>query len=132
MQPPDSSSAGPKRILVVDDEPTILEVIERLLETEGLVIVTARDGAEGLRRFREEKCDLVIVDRAMPGLSGEVMARVIKDQSPETPLILITGLLSGLIDATPFDGFVAKPFTRTQLRTAVAELLPDWREALAV
>jgi CheY-like chemotaxis protein len=118
-------SLSSARVLVVDDEPGILVLVQMFLEKEVRQIVTAVDGCEGLRKFQEETFDLVITDRSMPGLGGEAMAREIRRLSPHVPIILMTGFLNPMIDATPFRGFLAKPFTGPQLLAAVAESLTD-------
>jgi len=116
-------SASAARILVVDDEPCICAVIKLILEQEGWDITTSRDGTEGLRQIQQEKFDLVITDREMPGLGGEALAQAIKLHSPETRIILMTGCFSAVDDATPFDGFLPKPFTGAQLLATVEDLL---------
>ncbi len=125
MHFPESLSEAPLRILVVDDEPAMCALIKIILQREDRQVITAPGGVEGLRRFQQQPFDLVITDRAMPGLGGEELARAIKNQSPHTPIILITGLMSAVVDPTPFDGFLAKPFTGAQLHHLVAASLSD-------
>ena len=115
--------ASPIRVLVVDDELSMRTVLRLYLQNESWEVVTASDGAEGLERFQQERFDLVLTDRAMLGLDGEAMAREIKLLSPHTPIILLSGSQFGLADATPFRGFLTKPFTRAQLRATIAEAL---------
>lgn len=117
----------PRQILLVDDELGILEVVARFLEIEGLVVVKVADGEAGLRRFAEQKFDLVITDRMLPGMSGEEMATAIKKISPHIPILLISGQFRGLVNVTPFDFFLSKPFSRDQLLSAVDQVLPEWR-----
>ena len=107
----------------MEDEPAMRTVLRLSLQNEGWEVVTASDGAEGLQRFQQERFDLVLTDRAMLGLDGEAMARAIKLLSPHTPIILLSGSQFGMADAALFRGFLPKPFTRAQLRAAIAEAL---------
>jgi len=70
-------------IMVVDDEEDILNLIERILSRRGHRVITARDGREALRKLKEERPDLVLLDIMMPGLSGYQLCKIIK-QSRET------------------------------------------------
>ena len=115
------------RVLVVDDEPSILEVIGIYLEDRGYRLTFANDGLEGLRQFESEsgKFDIIISDRVMPAMTGDEMAAAIKSQAPQVPIILITGQHRGVpFDISPFSAFLPKPFTRTQLLAAVDDVLP--------
>jgi CheY-like chemotaxis protein len=91
---PDShpDSHPKKRILVVDDDPAITEVIELALVSRGYDVVTATDGAEGLRRAEQEAPDLVLLDVVMPRRSGLMMLERIRQWQPGGPrVILMTG-----------------------------------------
>ncbi len=60
----------PRKILVVDDDPDILDAITMILESQGYVVVTARDGVDGLATFKAEKPDLMLLDLMMPKMDG--------------------------------------------------------------
>jgi CheY-like chemotaxis protein len=111
-------------ILVVDDEPSILQIIADSLELVGFAVTTAVDAVEGLRLFDQHAYAVVVSDRKMPDMSGDEFASAIKTRSPSTPVLLISGSCSGFIDVTRFDAFLPKPFTRTQLVAAIQDLLP--------
>jgi len=112
------------RVLVVDDEPTILEVIGMYLEDRGYRLTFASDGLEGLRQFENGQFDIIISDRVMPAMTGDEMAAAIKSQAPQVPIILITGQHRGVpFDISPFSAFLPKPFTRTQLLAAMDDVL---------
>src|SRR5437899_198878 len=78
-------------VLVVDDEDDVRELIRVLLLRAGLSVVGARSGLEALRRLREEKPDLVVLDVTMPGLNGWQTLERIRDLA-ETPVLMLTAL----------------------------------------
>ncbi len=119
----------PARILVVDDEPQNLELIEAMLTSSGYEVLLAGGGEEALRLARERKPDLIILDLMMPGMSGfEVCARVKTDpQTGGIPVLFVTAL-SQMSDkeralAAGGDDFLTKPFQRAELLTRVEALL---------
>jgi CheY-like chemotaxis protein len=83
------------RILVIDDEPGIRELLRDMLETEGHVVCEAADGAMALRRWREhsaeEAIDLIITDMLMPEKDGIEVIREIRQLAPKTKVIAISG-----------------------------------------
>jgi signal transduction histidine kinase len=111
-------------ILVVDDEPGILRVLAISLEDAGYRVVTAAEGQEALRRFREIAYPpLVLTDIKMPGMDGLALLKAIKAEHPETEVIVMTGhgdmdlAISSLrYDATDF---VTKPVDEEALRLAL-------------
>lgn len=80
-----------KRILLVDDEETILETYSLLLGEKGYAVVTAKNGTAALEEFCRDSFDLVITDLAMPGGDGFKLLEEIKGRSPSTPVIVFTG-----------------------------------------
>ena len=125
--PPASTRAaaqGPLRILLVDDEPQVREVLAAFLEIDGHRVQPAADGAEGLRRFGEGSFDLVITDKAMPGMSGNQMAREIKQLSPATPIILLSGFIAaGEDEKANVDVIASKPITIPALQEAIRQAM---------
>jgi CheY-like chemotaxis protein len=79
-------------ILCIDDEPAALQVRKLLLESNGHQVIGAVTGEEGIRLFRSQKMDAVIVDYWMSGMNGLAVAREIKKLSPATPIIMLSGL----------------------------------------
>jgi CheY-like chemotaxis protein len=84
------------RILVVDDDPLLLRSLRETLESDGHVIETASGGREGIDRFREameegQVFNVVLTDLGMPFVDGRQVASAIKAESPETPIIMLTG-----------------------------------------
>ena len=119
----------PARILVVDDEPTIRELVGDCLSAAGHLVEMAGDGREGLDKFQSGDFDLVIVDRSMPELNGDQLAAEIKAASPSLPIIMMTGFgdameVSG--DGTAnVDLTLGKPVALKELRGALAKLLRE-------
>src|SRR5689334_14370715 len=106
--------AAAKTVLVVDDEPTIADVVARYLERDGYRPVVARDGAEALEVAERERPDLVVLDVMLPRLDGlQVMALLRQRRS--VPVILLTARgdepdrIAGL--KLGADDYVAKPFS---------------------
>jgi signal transduction histidine kinase/FixJ family two-component response regulator len=82
----------PLHLLVVDDEPMVALLLTTLLTSGGHhTVVTAANGREGLERFQAERFDLVLTDRAMPEMNGDELAARIKEISPGTPVVMLTG-----------------------------------------
>ena len=79
----------PERILVVDDEPSILELVAYNLRRAGFEVLTADNGEDGLRIAREEEIDLVILDVMLPGIDGFEVLRALRRHS-ELPVLLLT------------------------------------------
>ncbi len=122
--PAPRSSTARLHVLVVDDEPHVLNVLEQYLLQDGHTVETATNGREGLERFRAGRFDLVMTDRAMPELVGDELATAIKREAPMTPVILITGfggLMQAEGDKPPgVDLVVSKPIRLATLKEAIA------------
>ena len=82
-----------RKILVIDDEQELLEVVEEVLEGNGYQVVTAKSGAEGVQLAIEEEPDLIMLDIAMPKMDGlEVLSRLRGIRETSTvPVIMLTG-----------------------------------------
>jgi PAS domain S-box-containing protein len=116
----------PLRILAVEDEPEVLDVLRAMLSTAGHTVFTAASGREALELFEHEPVDLVLTDLGMPGMTGLALATEIKRRRA-VPVLLLTGWADELDAATApsVDLVVAKPFTRERLFEALARTLPD-------
>jgi len=117
-----------RRILVVDDEKAIRDVLSSILSFTGYKVIVASNGDEGLNLFLENPMDLVLTDLDMPGLDGVSLALFIKDKSPSTPVVLITGsdkedvmerLRGDCVDSVMF-----KPFSLDDVQETVQRILP--------
>ena len=114
-------------VLLVDDEPPVLEVLSRYLRCDGHSVATAESGREALEKFRHNFFDLVVLDRAMPDMSGDQTARFIKQANRDTPVIMLTGF-GNLIEVTgtqpqDVDVVLSKPVSLDALRQTIGKLL---------
>jgi PAS domain S-box-containing protein len=117
------------RVLVIDDDPLVAEVLRDTLERDGHEVTTAEGGEAGIRAFREarnsdEPFALVLTDLGMPDVDGRRVASTVKADSPSTPVILLTGWGRRLVqegDIPPHvDRVLSKPPDPSELRDAMA------------
>jgi DNA-binding response OmpR family regulator len=116
-----------QRILVVDDEPSILEVITQRLVRDGFDVQTARDAEEALRLLRELDCDAAIIDIGLPGMDGFDLLREVRGKGASIPVMMLSargdeidrvvGLELGA------DDYVVKPFSPRELVARLRALL---------
>ena len=122
---------GRARILVVDDAPTTLEVVERSLSAEGHTVLTAPGVSEAIGILESTAVDLVITDLKMPGASGLELIHHVRDNLKDTEVMMITGYASveGAVEAVKngADEYLAKPFTTEELAAAVSRSLQKLR-----
>ena len=122
------------KILVVDDEPNIREVVGLYLRQDGHAVVAAADGEEALRLYWQARPDLVVLDLMLPGLSGLEVCRRIQAER-RVPLIMLTAKgeeedrIVGL--GVGADDYVVKPFSSRELVARVAAVLRRVNEASA-
>ncbi|MCS6860478.1 MAG: response regulator [Abditibacteriales bacterium] len=113
-------------VLVVEDEPAVCEVIAGYLGSDGHTVEVAHNGLEALQKFETNRFDLIITDRAMPAMSGDHVAAVIKQMEPHVPVIMLTGFgdLMNSAGERPFgvDLILGKPVTIAQLRQAISQV----------
>jgi CheY-like chemotaxis protein/putative methionine-R-sulfoxide reductase with GAF domain len=112
-------SDGPPRILVIDDQAVILDLVSAMCQTIGYVADCARSGEIGLQMASQQAYSLVLVDLAMPGLSGIEVARLIHRSQPRIPVVIMTGWEATLDRAVLTEAGVVeilyKPFRIEQL-----------------
>jgi len=126
----------PHKILVVDDDPDILEAISMILESQGYKVVTARDGVEGLANLKAEKPDLMILDLLMPKMDGFAVCKELQDprwaRYKDIPILILTSvreeasrrryeLETGL--ELDVDDYVEKPVSPDTLLERVGRLI---------
>ena len=119
----------PWRILVVDDQPVFVNILRHYLSSDLHTVDTAHDGREALEKFAARTFDLVITDRAMPHMPGEQLAAAIKEASPQTRVILLTGYSKPEDVGTPdpaVDALVLKPVTHAALRAIIGQTMAGY------
>ncbi len=119
---------GQRHVLIVDDDPLILEVLKTVLDLEEFRVTTAADGEQALAQLAVERPDVVVCDVMMPGLDGFEVCRRIKDD-PATaglPVVLLTARdrpedrAAG--EAAGCDAYLTKPFSPLYLIEVIAEV----------
>ena len=132
-----------RRLLLVEDDPTLRQALAFNLTREGYEVATAADGEAGLDAARSDRLDLILLDVMLPGMSGVEVLRVLRREGVTTPVIVLSakgdeidrvvGLKIGA------DDYVAKPFSRPELLARIEAVLrrqrrepdePERREAL--
>lgn len=113
-------------ILIVDDEKKICEFIKAFLDNEGYYTEVAYDGDSAIDKLNSKKYDLLILDRMLPGISGEEICKYIRDKS-DVPIIMLTAKIE---DEDKIDGFklgcddyICKPFNINELILRVKAIL---------
>lgn len=125
------------KILVVDDEPELLQLLRYVLEASGFSVVLAPDGRQALEQVQKERPDLVLCDVVMPELNGFETVRALR-QNPETRLLPVLMLsargqahdVQRALDAGA-DGYVTKPFSYRELVAEVKRRVPQHTMAAA-
>jgi putative two-component system response regulator len=119
-------SARP-RVLCVDDEPVILQVLRRLLEAQGFETVTTNDPEAAVVAFDDRPFDVVITDIHMPKMDGMTLMRTLRERRPDLPVMVVTG--HGTVDTAiqalreGASGMLVKPFTGQELLAEVSRAL---------
>ncbi|TBH20535.1 response regulator transcription factor [Thermus thermamylovorans] len=116
------------RILLVEDDPQVGELVKRFLEKEGLKVAWARAGREALERaWQGPRPDLVVLDRGLPDLEGLEVLRSLRELDPLLPVLLLTGRadeasrVEGLLEGA--DDYLGKPFSLKELLARIRALL---------
>jgi two-component system alkaline phosphatase synthesis response regulator PhoP len=115
-----------KKILVIDDEPKIVEICSDYLHAAGFDILTAGDGPEGLALARSHKPDLVVLDLMLPGMDGFDLCRALRDES-NVPIIMLTARIDEMDKLIGLelgaDDYITKPFSPRELVGRVRTVL---------
>ena len=115
------------RILVIDDEDSVRDILSRMLKTKGHQVVVASNGEEGIEQFRSQPFDLVFTDLGMPKISGWEVGKTIKGINPKIPIAMITGWGMELdrekMSESGIDLIVSKPFNFDQVIHLVSEAM---------
>jgi two-component system, cell cycle sensor histidine kinase and response regulator CckA len=121
------STARP-RILLIDDDANVREVLEHLLASFGYECHTAADATSGLARFAEGGWDLLLIDIVMPGTNGWALVEAIQRRTPPVPIVLITGLNQPAVmqrARTRRLPVITKPFRADALRAVLVKALQE-------
>jgi DNA-binding response OmpR family regulator len=123
-----------QRVLVVDDDPTVSDVVRRYLEHAGFEVTLAADGPAALQSVSAARPDLVVLDLMLPGLDGLEVCRRLRSQDKDLPVVMLTALgeeadrVVGL--SLGADDYVTKPFSPRELVLRVQSVLRRARPAV--
>ena len=112
-----------KRVLVIDDDPDVLESLGILVTEIGYAVETAVSGAEALGKLEQAEFDLILTDFQMPGMDGAQVATAVKKLRPRMPVVLVSGR-SFDSNYSNVSASLKKPFTLSELRNVLAACLP--------
>lgn len=117
------------RVLIVDDQPAILSLVERILRPEGYAVLTAADGVEALKVVEEEFPDLVLMDIRMPKLDGIEALKRLKKTHPAIPVIMMSGYGEERLSVEAMKlgarGYLKVPFDHDELLLQIARALEE-------
>lgn len=126
VKKPKGTGVDSLRILVVDDEPMSLKVMQKLIERLGHKVDTAASGKQALETLVKKPYHLLVTDRAMPGMSGDELAFRAKESHPGLPVIMLTGFgdLMNYANETPpgVDLVIGKPASLRDLNEAITRV----------
>ncbi len=121
---------SPRRILIIDDEPDVVDYLSAVLSDEGYTVVPAYNGPDGLALAEAETPDLITLDITMPGMSGiEVLTNLRRDPHlADIPVLIVTGVsdfkrLMDYREVRPPEGFIQKPIDLVMLLSSIKKLL---------
>ena len=128
---PSTAAAAPRghgeKILVVDDEPAVREVVSRILRRNGYAAIEASTGQQALTLASAHEIRLLLTDSVMPGLSGAGLAKLIVALKPGLPVLHMSGFNAGILSAERVSSgelaFIQKPFTAEALLAKVRATL---------
>ncbi len=120
------------RVLLVDDDTQLTEMLAEYLQPEGMAVTAVGSGTQGLRRAQQEEYDLIVLDVMLPGLSGFDVLRQLREASVQTPVLMLTargddvdrivGLEMGA------DDYLSKPFNPRELLARVKAIMRRARD----
>ena len=130
MAKPSEKADNPSRILIVDDDPDIIESVRYALENNGHEVLVARDGNQGLAMAEREDPDLIILDMMMPKRSGFLVMEKLRRSSRQPHKIIMITANEGnrhkaYAEMLGVDDYIRKPFNMDQLLESVAKILED-------
>ncbi len=115
------------KILVIDDEPGIRDLLDTLLRRKGYAVVLAESGWKGVELFRREHPDVIVLDLKMPGMDGLTVLQEIRSLDPRQPVIILTGTgtaeMEQQVRALGATEFVEKEFSLDRLGDSLKRIL---------
>ncbi len=124
---PQSAQSTAHRLLVVDDNEDVLEIIQAMLHCDGYKVVALTDGRKALEIIETEEFDLVLTDLGMPSISGWEIAKKVKCKNPKLPVVMLTGWAiecqEDELSMEGIDMLLSKPLNWVQLTESVRKLL---------
>ena len=118
-----------RKVLIVDDEPSIAKILRKQLEVAGFEVNVGVDGEDGLAKAREWRPELILLDVMLPKLNGHEVCKALKadDELKKVPVIMLTAKTQRqdqeLAQSQGADGFLTKPFQLSELLTKVRALI---------
>ena len=123
MQTPESRGEGMARVLVVDDEDELREMLAETVRSLGHEVLTAEDGEKGLHVYKQQEIDLVITDLKMPRMDGLTLLREIRLVKPDAVVLMITAFptIDSAVQAIKLGAYdyIIKPFKIEQIEVVV-------------
>jgi DNA-binding response OmpR family regulator len=123
----------PHKILIVDDEPHIAQIMKLTLEDSGYEVTVAHDGAKGLEMAKESGPDLILLDLMLPSIDGYKICRLLKldEKYQHIPVILVSAMGEPhdieLGEDAGADAFLSKPFRPDDILSHVRDVLSRWQ-----
>ena len=134
---PGANLEAPKLCLVVEDEPAVRRLVTQILQSAGILVLSAGCGAEALalREAHAAELDLLVTDIVMPGMTGPEVARAFRAVRPRLPVLFMSGYADEVVAHEGMNAaagaFIAKPFTPATFLAKVRALLPTARATAA-
>ncbi len=119
-----------QRILIVDDEPQLVELVQMRLEASGYEVLSAVDGQEGLKKARDEQPDVIILDLMLPKLNGYEVCTLLKQDAryQHIPIVILTAKTQQKDEALAMDcgadAYLRKPFKAEEMLEAIQKFIP--------
>lgn len=123
----EQSSGEGIRVLIVEDEPELRELLKSNLEDEGYKVSAAPDGPTGLAHHREAAADIILLDLMLPGMDGLQVLRTLRENHDEVPVLMLTARSEPQMKVMGFeagvDDYLTKPFSLSELLRRIQTLL---------
>lgn len=122
-EPGETRTRSTARIMVVDDEPMVRTILQKLLSLKGHSVTLASSGEEALDMVGSNEFDLIFTDLGMPQMNGRQLARAIRERRPDLPIVLLTGDTDAGEPGEDVDVVLSKPFKVDQLDRTIQDIM---------